>query len=136
MVDALTLSFSGASFEAGTGISPHFHVQYLDFTIGESLAFARQLQSYLSPKEGSGLFVQPLSDGAGPRGRLWHRPRIISFGETSFFNIVLNVSAELPFDNQQARFKVALGRRLSPFTMSVLRSPGRASLPSSPMPRG
>ena len=43
-----------------------------------------------------------------------------SIGPVSFFNIVFDVSAELPFDNRPAMFKTSLGRRTAPFTISAL----------------
>lgn len=120
LVDALTLSFGGASFETGTGIKARFAVKYETFKIGEDLKFAQQLQAYLSPKEGSGLFIQPMSQGVGLEAGYGINLGIISIGASSFFNVTLNVSAELPFDDQQALFRVALGRRLAPFSISFL----------------
>lgn len=119
-LDALTLSFDGASFEASDTSKPRFDVKYNEFKIGPLLEFAKALQQYLSPGEGSGPYIQPLREGAGIEAGYAIDLGIISLGETSFFNVKLAVSAELPFDSRDARFRVSLGRRLAPFTMSVL----------------
>ena len=120
LVDALTLKFGGAAFEMKGGAKPHFDVHYLDFEIGEDLKFAQQLQAYLSPKDGNGVFIQPLLTGVGIEAGYGINLGTIGIGATSFFNVSLNVSAELPFDDKESLFKVSLGRRLSPFTMSIL----------------
>nr|KZA99872.1 hypothetical protein A4A59_20840 [Rhizobium leguminosarum] len=119
IADALRLKFDGAAFSMGQDTSPRFDVKYLDFVIGKDLEFAQKLQSYLSPKEGNGVFIQPMTRGAGIEVGYGINLGTIGVGATSFFNVSLNVSAELPFDNQESLFKVSLGRRLSPFTMGV-----------------
>jgi hypothetical protein len=120
VVDALTLKFGGAGFELIGGAKPRFDVSYDDFVIGRDLEFAQKLQSYLVPEEGSGVFVQPLTRGVGIEAGYSLDLGTLSVGTTSFFNVTLNVSAELPFDSGESLFKVSLGRRLAPFTMSAL----------------
>jgi hypothetical protein len=120
LIDALTLKFDGAAFEMVDGSEPRFDVVYRDFEIGNDLKFAQQLQSFLSPKDGSGIFVQPMTRTAGIEAGYGIDLGSIGCGVTSFFNVSLNVSAELPFTNSESLFKVSLGRRLRPFTMSVV----------------
>lgn len=120
LIDALTLKFDGAVFEMVDGSAPHFDVAYKDFEIGESLKFAQQLQSFLSPKDGNGVFIQPMTRTAGIEAGYGIDLGSIGCGVTSFFNVTLNVSAELPFTNSESLFKVSLGRRLRPFTISVI----------------
>jgi hypothetical protein len=120
LIDALTLKFGGAIFEMVGGSSPHFDVAYKDFKIGKDLAFAQQLQSFLTPKDGNGVFLQPLTRTAGIEAGYGIDLGSIGVGVTSFFNVTLNVSAELPFTDSESLFKVSLGRRLRPFTMSVI----------------
>lgn len=120
LVDALTLQFGGATFELAGGAKPRFDVSYTNFIIGRDLDFAKKLESYLLPEEGNGVFVQPLTRRAGIEAGYGINLGTLSVGGTSFFNVTLNVSAELPFDDGEALFKVSLGRRLAPFTMSVL----------------
>ncbi|OSI28070.1 methyl-accepting chemotaxis protein [Bradyrhizobium canariense] len=120
IVDALTLKFGGASFTLEAGAKPRFDVIYEDFIIGRDLEFAQKLQSYLKPDEGSGVFIQPLVGRPGLEAGYGINLGVLSVGATSFFNVTLNVSAELPFNNGESLFKVSLGRRLAPFTMSAL----------------
>ncbi|SFU14112.1 hypothetical protein [Mesorhizobium sp. YR577] len=120
IIDALRLKFGGAAFSVRSNSSARFDVVYQDFEIGKDLKFAQQLQSYLSPKDGNGVFVQPMTRGAGIEAGYSLNLGTIGVGVTSFFNVTLNVSAELPFGNEESLFKVSLGRRLSPFTMGVL----------------
>lgn len=119
VVDALRLKFGGAAFTVTNNTSPRFDVVYEDFVIGRDLEFAQKLQSYLSPKEGNGVFIQPMTRTAGVEAGYAINLGTIGIGATSFFNVSLNVSAELPFGNEESLFKVSLGRRLSPFTMGV-----------------
>lgn len=118
VVDALRLKFGGAAFTMRDKASPRFDVIYEDFEIGKQLEFAQKLQSYLSPKDG-GVFIQPMTRAAGIEAGYGINLGTIGFGATSFFNVTLNVSAELPFDDSESLFKVSLGRRLAPFTMGV-----------------
>lgn len=120
MIDAIELRFHGAEFEMSEGQKPRFTVGYDDFRIGKDLDFVKQLEPFLSPKDGNGIFVQPMTRGAGIEAGFGINLPSIGVGETSFFNVILNVSAELPFDSQEALFKVGLGRRLSPFSVSML----------------
>ncbi|WP_135909105.1 hypothetical protein [Mesorhizobium sp. M4B.F.Ca.ET.143.01.1.1] len=119
VVDALRLKFGGAAFTVTNNTSPRFDVVYQDFVIGRDLEFAQKLQSYLSPKDGNGVFIQPMTRTAGIEVGYGINLGTIGIGATSFFNVSLNVSAELPFGNEESLFKVSLGRRLSPFTMGV-----------------
>ncbi|WJI69569.1 MULTISPECIES: hypothetical protein [unclassified Mesorhizobium] len=118
IVDALRLKFGGAAFTVSSNKSARFDVVYEDFVIGKDLEFAQKLQSFLSPK-GGGAFIQPMTRGAGIEVGYGIDLGTIGVGATSFFNVSLNVSAELPFGDQESLFKVSLGRRLSPFTMGV-----------------
>ncbi|MES0071820.1 hypothetical protein [Mesorhizobium sp. M0058] len=120
VADALRLKFGGAAFSISDGSKARFDVKYEDFTIGKDLEFAQSLQSFLTPKEGNGVFIQPMTRGAGIEAGYGINLGTIGVGFTSFFNVSLNVSAELPFGDEEALFKVSLGRRLSPFSMGVL----------------
>lgn len=120
LVDALRLKFGGAAFSMGSGTKARLDVKYEDFKIGKDLEFAQQLQSFLSPKEGNGVFIQPMTRSAGIEAGYGINLGTIGVGATSFFNVSLNVSAELPFGDEESLFKVSLGRRLSPFSMGVL----------------
>lgn len=118
--DALTLKFRGAEFTTEAGQKPRFDIDYDDYEIGPELEFVQQLQSIMSPKEGSGAFIlpnfSPPSIEAGYKLQLG----MFSIGVVSFFNISLNTSAILPFTDSDARFRASLSKRDDPFTISYL----------------
>ncbi len=120
LIDAVELKFRGAAFEMVEGKKPRFDVAFDDFVIRPALDFVKQLEPLLSPKDGNGVFIQPMTRTAGIESGFRINLPSIGVGATSFFNISLNVSAELPFDDSEGLFKVSLGRRLAPFSMSVV----------------
>ena len=120
VIEALTLSFGGLAFETSTNAKPRFDVVYRTFTIGPALKFAEALQPFLGPKDGNGPYVRPLRTGLGLEAGYGVDLGTIGIGLTSFFNVKLGLSAELPFDDNPALFKVSLGLPTAPFSMSVL----------------
>ncbi|MCG2641433.1 MULTISPECIES: hypothetical protein [Bradyrhizobium] len=119
-IDAVRLRFGGAKFEARGDSKPRFDVSYLDYEIGEDLQFAAELQSFLTPSNGSGVHIGPLARTLGLEAGYGINLGSIGVGEVSFFNVILDVSAELPFTQSEALFKTSLGTRLCPFTISIL----------------
>jgi hypothetical protein len=119
LVDALRLKFGGAAFELKAGEKARFDVIYRGFEIGKDLDFTKPIEPFLSPKDGSGIFIQPLERAPGIEAGYGINLQTISVGAASFFNVILGISAELPFDSSDALFKVSLGRALSPFTTAV-----------------
>ena len=120
VVDALTLRFGGASFAASNGAAPRFDVSYNSYEIGPALDFVQELQEYLTPSDGAGFHIGPLDWTLGIEAGYGVNLGSISLGEVSFFNIIFDVSADLPFTSEQALFKTSLGTRLTPFTISIL----------------
>jgi hypothetical protein len=120
VVDALTLRFNGASFAASGGAAPRFDISYGSYEVGSDLQFVQRLQSYLTPSDGAGFHIGPLDWTLGIEAGYGVNLGSIGVGEVSFFNIVFDVSADLPFTNSEALFKTSLGTRLSPFTISIL----------------
>jgi hypothetical protein len=120
LIDAVTLRFGGASFEASNGAAPRFHVSYDSYEIGPALQFVQELESYLTPKDGAGFHIGPLDWALGIEVGYGINLGSISLGEVSFFNIIFDVSADLPFTNDGALFKTSLSTRLTPFTISIL----------------
>lgn len=119
--DALTLKFRGATFQSRTGEDARFDIAYDDYEIGPELKFLEDLQSFLSPKEGSGAYLIPLRGIPGIEAGYKLDLGIISIGACSFFNVSLNTSALLPFTNKgEALFRASLSRYDSPFTISYL----------------
>jgi hypothetical protein len=66
--DAVTLRFAGAFFVSRNGQKPKFDVAYSDYQIGPQLDFVQQLQSFLSPKDGSGFSLTFTREFPGGRG--------------------------------------------------------------------
>ncbi|WP_424830336.1 hypothetical protein [Ruegeria sp.] len=118
--DALTLRFKGARFETKGGSRPRFDITYDDYVIGPQLEFVQQLQSILSPSEGSGAFIIPRFGLPGIEAGYSMNLGIFSIGAASFFNIALRTSAILPFGDGDARFRASLSSRSNPFTISYL----------------
>ncbi len=117
--DALTLRFKGARFETGSGKQgSKFKVRYDDFKIGEQLEFVKQLQSFLSPKDGSGPYIAALKGRPGIEAGFSFALGTISIGNLSIFNVSIGAAALLPFDDSEARFRASLSRRDAPFTIS------------------
>jgi hypothetical protein len=119
-IDAVRLRFGGAKFEARGDSKPRFDVSFLDYEIGKDLEFAAELQSFLTPSNGSGIHIGPLARTLGLEAGYGINLGSIGVGEVSFFNVILDVSAELPFTQSEALFKTSLGTRLCPFTISIL----------------
>ncbi|TGD72198.1 hypothetical protein E4634_16150 [Mangrovimicrobium sediminis] len=115
---AVTLFFNGATFTADQNGKPDFDLDYNDYEIGDQLSFVQQIQSFLSPKSGSGFYVTPLSSGPGIEAGYGLDLGVISFGAMSFFNVSLNAATLLFFNGEKARFRAALSRRDAPFTIS------------------
>ena len=64
-IDALTLSFAGARFTAGTGQKARFDVDYLGHKVGPALEFVEQLSEILNPGSGSGPYLRPTASPIG-----------------------------------------------------------------------
>lgn len=120
VIDALTLRFGGASFVANNGAAPRFDVAYQSYEVGPALDFIKQLQDYLAPSDGAGFHIGPLDWALGIEVGYGVNLGSIGIGEVSFFNIIFDVSADLPFTSAGALFKTSLGTRLAPFTISIL----------------
>ena len=117
LIDAITLHFVGARFESGSGKQKRFDVDYREFIIGRDLEFVQQLASFLSPG-GSGPYVTPTRGFPGIEAGYGLNVGTFAIGNLAFFNISLNVSAILPFDDNPTRFRASLSRRDAPFTIS------------------
>ncbi len=117
--DAIKLKFNGARFVTENGADPRFDVDYSDYVIGKELEFVQQLQSYFTPKDGSGFYLEPLFSPIGIEAGYDLPLGTISIGTASFFNVAISAAARLPFDNDEARFRGSLSRRSAPFTVSI-----------------
>ena len=116
--DVLTLMFDGVTFES-TGGPVHCDVKFRDFKIGKVLKFLEVLQTFLTPKKGSGFYIVPLSGAVGVEAGYGLNLGTISLATISFFNVSLNAAVRLPFDEHEATFVTSLSRRDAPFTISA-----------------
>jgi hypothetical protein len=119
---AVTMHFIRSEFTGGTGKAFSLSLKVAQVELGEQVQFLQKLQNYLgAPKDGSGFFLTFLTDrgraGIAAGYRLALSP--ISIGNMYISNISLNVAAELPFDNGDARFLVSCGRPEAPLIISA-----------------
>lgn len=119
---AVTMHFIRSEFTGGTGKSFSLSLKVAKVELGKQVEFLQKLQNYLAaPKDGSGFFLTFLTDrgraGIVAGYRLALSP--ISIGNMYISNISLNVAAELPFDNGDARFLISCGRPEAPLIISA-----------------
>ena len=119
-IDALTLNFGGAKFESLDGGAPRFDIAYQSYDVGPALAFIENLKPYLTPSDGAGFHIGPSNGIVGIEAGYGVNFGALSIGPVSFFNIIFDVTAILPFDGGPAVFKTSLGTRTTPFTISAL----------------
>lgn len=114
-LDLVTISFGGASFEAGTGIAPTYDASITGVEIGAMLEFIKGFQPFFSPAPGNGPYVAlqliPPELQAGYR----YATPMITVGALSLLNVGIAVSMHLPFDNRPAYFKFSFASRELPF---------------------
>lgn len=118
LFDAITLRYGAARFEAPINGTPRFDITYLGHTIGPQLEFVQKLQSFLSPKDGSGAILR--FDGQMPGVEAGYRLQLGDFavGNLAFTNVGLEATAVLPFSDSPAVFKASLSSRAAPFTLT------------------
>ncbi|MEW8029549.1 MAG: hypothetical protein AB2826_21455 [Candidatus Thiodiazotropha sp.] len=117
---AVTLHFGGASFVSRNGQKPNWNLVYDDFEIGPVLDFLQHLQTFLSPKDGSGFYLTLTRGYPGIEAGYALAIGTINIGNMAIFNVSLNASAIIPFDGKPALFKCSLSRRDRPFTIALM----------------
>jgi hypothetical protein len=115
----LSIYFSGAEFSSVNGSRPDFKADMEDVKIGPALEFIRQLGQYLS-YSGGGFYVRLTLSPLGIEAGFEFSEDIISLGAITFFNVGFSISAQLPFQDRDARFRFALASADAPFMVSVL----------------
>lgn len=118
LFDALTLRFGAARFEAPIDGTPRFDITYLGHTIGPQLEFVKKLQSFLSPKDGSGAILRFHSGMPGVEAGYRLQLGDFAVGNLAFTNVGLEATAVLPFSDSAAVFKASLSSRAAPFTLT------------------
>ncbi|MGM5000119.1 hypothetical protein AB8A05_15405 [Tardiphaga sp. 538_B7_N1_4] len=117
----LSIYFSGAEFTSINGSRPDFKADIDDVKIGPALEFIRQLGQYLSYSgSGGGFYVRLTLSPLGIEAGFEFSEDIISLGAITFFNVGFSISAQLPFQDRDARFRFALASADAPFMVSVL----------------
>lgn len=115
----VTLKFSAATFGGGSGRSSKFRTNPVGVEIGEKLSYISALSGFLSGGGDQGPYYEisllPPSIEVGYRLSLDQVP----LGALMFYNISLNLSAVLPLDDRDARFRFTFARRDLPFIISV-----------------
>lgn len=115
----LSIYFNGAEFSSVNGSRPDFKADMDDVKIGPALEFIRQLGQYLS-YSGGGFYVRLTLSPLGIEAGFEFSEEIISLGAITFFNVGFSISAQLPFQDRDARFRFALASADAPFMVSVL----------------
>jgi hypothetical protein len=115
----LSIYFNGASFTSINGSKPDFKADIDDVKIGPLLKFIQELGKYLS-YSGGGFYVRLTLSPLGVEAGFEYNEKVIPFGAITFFNVAFSVSAKLPFQDRDARFRFALASADDPFMLSVL----------------
>lgn len=115
----LSIIFNGASFSSVNGGRPDFKADIDDIVIGPLLEFIQQLSSYLS-YGGSGFFVKLTLFPLGIEAGFEFNEKVVSLGAITFFNVGFSISAQLPFQDRDARIRMALASAMDPLMLSVL----------------
>jgi hypothetical protein len=115
----LSIYFNGAQFSSLNGSRPDFKADIDVVKVGPALEFIKQLGQYLS-YEGGGFFVRLTLSPLGIEAGFEFSEDIIPLGAITFFNVGFSVSAQLPFQDRDARFRFALASADAPFMVSVL----------------
>jgi hypothetical protein len=114
---AVTLHFLGVDYRSRNG-GGNLQVRFGEVEVGAHAKFLEQLQSYLSPGEGAGFRLVPLSNRPGLEAGYGVNLGTFGVGTLSFSNVSLNAAARLPFDNSSAEFAISVGRSDAPFLIS------------------
>lgn len=115
----LSIYFNGAEFTSVNGSRPDFKADMDNVKIGPALEFIRQLGQYLS-YTGGGFYVRLTLSPLGIEAGFEFAEEIISLGPITFFNVGFSISAQLPFQDRDARFRFGLASADAPFMVSVL----------------
>lgn len=113
----LSIVFKPLSFSAGTGRETKLEVNIDHVDFKGALTFVRTLQEYL--KETFGIIVEPRKQGPGLVVGYSFSKELISLAAFQLQAVSFNITCELPFDNEPARFRFGLSRPDQPFLISA-----------------
>ena len=120
--EVVHLKFAESAFTSESGKPFALSLRVTDVVLGEKVQFLKDLQSYLgAPKDGSGFFLVLMTGRGRPGIAAGYKLALspITLGDLYISNISLNVAAELPFDDGDARFVISIGRPEAPLVISA-----------------
>ncbi len=107
----------GARFQSVNGGGFDFNASVDQVEIGTALQFIKSLQSLLS-YEGGGFYVRPTLFPLGIEAGFEYCQKVVPVGPLICYNVAFSVSAQLPFQDRDARFRFALASADAPFMIS------------------
>jgi hypothetical protein len=107
----------GARFQSVNGGGFDFNATVDQVEIGTALQFIKSLQSLLS-YEGGGFYVRPTLFPLGIEAGFEYCQKVVPVGPLILYNVAFSVSAQLPFQDRDARFRFALASADAPFMIS------------------
>lgn len=111
-LEMATIYLDEITFKSVNGGKPDFHVTIKDVAMGKMLDFLNPLQSALAPGE-SGLYLLPKTGSVTVGYR--YAMGEINLGAVRFLNLAFDISAYLPFIDDQAHFRFQLSTPEWPF---------------------
>lgn len=114
----LSVIFDSARFMSVNGGTADFHADIADVQIGPALQFVQSLQAFLGGYAGGGFYVRPTLFPLGIEAGFEYSEKVIPCGPLIFYNVAFSVSAQLPFQDRDARFRFALASADAPFMIS------------------
>jgi hypothetical protein len=117
--DIVTLHMRAARFGAGSDQSSDFDTTPKKIELGDKLQYIKALSGFLSGGGDQGPYYEinliPLELEVGYRFSI----DVVPLGALMFYNIAFHLSAELPLDSRDARFRFTFASRERPFIISV-----------------
>jgi hypothetical protein len=108
----------GAHFTSINGGKPDFKANLRDVKIGPGLEFIKMLASFLSYGDDSGFYVRVTIFPLGIEAGFEYSEPIVPLGGLILYNVGFSVSANLPFEDRDARFRFALASADAPLIIS------------------
>jgi hypothetical protein len=108
----------GAHFTSINGGKPDFKANLQDVLIGPGLAFVQMLASFLSYGDDSGFYVRVTIFPPGIEAGFEYHEDIVPLGGLILYNAGFSVSAKLPFEDRDARFRFAVASADAPLIIS------------------
>lgn len=108
----------GARFTSVNGGKPDFKANLTDVKIGTGLEFIKLLQSFLSYGDDSGFYVRVTVFPLGIEAGFEYSEEMVPLGGLILYNVGFSVTANLPFEDRDARFRFALASADAPLIIS------------------